>query len=321
MSILPQASTFASRADQVFLGVFLVSLAFLVFITGLMIYFVVRYARRRHPKAEQIEGHVGLEITWTIVPLGLFLAIFYFGWTNYDYGRRAPRDAMVVRVTGRQWSWSFQYPNGKQTSKLYAALNRPMKLQIHSADVIHGFYVPAFRIKADAVPGRTNTTWFQATELGSFDIECTVICGVDHSAMLSQVEVIREDDFKAWYFGSEGTPEPHAATLDPPTSKNTDKSSGDREPLALVTLRNRGCLGCHSLDGAPMAGPTFKGLYGKREELGGTAARSITIDEDQIALAIREPSRDIVRGFPPMPQVHVEPDELKTIVDYLKQLQ
>ncbi len=134
--------------------------------------------------------------TWTVVPLLMFLAIFYFGWTSYDYSRRAPRDAMVVKVTGRQWIWSFQYPNGKQTDKLYAVLDRPMKLEVNSADILHGFYIPAFRLKVDAVPGRTNTTWFQPTRLGSFDIQCTVICGVNHSAMLSHVEVVRENEFQ-----------------------------------------------------------------------------------------------------------------------------
>jgi cytochrome c oxidase subunit 2 len=211
MGILPQASTFATRADQIFLVVFLLSLGFLVGITAVMVYFVVRYSRKRHPKAEQIEGHTGLEITWTVIPLVLFVAIFYFGWTNYDYGRRAPRDAMVVHVTARQWAWGFEYPNGKQTTKLYAALNRPVKVEVQSLDVVHGFYVPAFRIKVDAVPGRTNVTWFQPTQPGSYDILCTVICGVNHSAMLSTVEVVAEDAFKAWYFGPEGTPEPEAA--------------------------------------------------------------------------------------------------------------
>lgn len=332
MNLLPQASTFASKSDQIFLFVFLISLAFLVFITALMIYFVVRYSRKRHPRAAQIEGHTALEIIWTVVPLGLFLAIFYFGWTNYDYSRRAPRDAMVVKVTGRQWSWAFQYPNGKQTTRLFAALGRPMKVEVVSMDVVHGFYIPAFRLKVDAVPGRTNTTWFEPTQVGSFDIQCTVICGVDHSAMLSTVEVVTEDEFKTWYFGQEGTPEPRAAPGPSPSTKTAQTSlagvradaSGapaDTPPPALALLKRHACLGCHSVDGAPMTGPTFKGLLGRRESLVRLGqVEHIEMTEQEIALAINEPNRDVVQGFPPMPKVALAPGEADVLVEYIKQL-
>jgi cytochrome c oxidase subunit 2 len=208
MEWMRQASTSAEKSDAVFFFVFGLSLLFLIFITILMIYFVIRYNKKRHPKAEQIEGHTGLEILWTVIPLLLFLAIFYYGWTNYDYMRQAPRDSMVVKVTARQWVWSFEYPNGKQTKALFAPIGKPMKLEVRSADMVHGFFVPSFRLKIDAVPSRANTTWFEATRLGAFDIECTVICGVDHSLMLSKVVVVPEEEFKAWYFGGETAPEP-----------------------------------------------------------------------------------------------------------------
>ena len=147
MNLLPQASTIATSTDKMFLYLFVISAAFLAFITALMIYFVIRYGKKRHPKSEQIEGNVLLEATWTVAPLLLFVGIFYFGWTGYDYTRRAPRDAMVVKVTARQWTWSFEYPNGKRTDQLYAVINRPMKFETQSLDVIHGLYIPAFRIK------------------------------------------------------------------------------------------------------------------------------------------------------------------------------
>jgi len=171
MEWMKQASTSAEKSDAVFFFVFGLSLLFLVFITALMIYFVIRYSKKRHPKAAQIEGHTGLEIVWTTVPLVLFLAIFYYGWTNYEYMRLAPRDSMVIKVTARQWSWSFEYPNGKQSKVLFAPLAKPMKLEVRSADVVHGFFVPSFRLKIDAVPSRANTTWFGAPKVGSYDIE------------------------------------------------------------------------------------------------------------------------------------------------------
>jgi len=222
---------------------------------------------------------------------------------------------MVVKVTGRQWTWAFEYPNGKRTDSLYAAINRPMKLEVRSADVIHGFYIPAFRLKVDAVPGRTNSTWFQPTRLGTYDIQCTVMCGVNHSAMLSHVSTVTEAEFKAWYFGSESAPEPKVATSVQPAPL-------PEERRGLALMRPHGCLGCHSLDGKPMVGPTFKGLYGKREEVvSGGDVRAVTVDEERIRLAIREPTRDIVRGYPPqMPVIALNADELNQVVDYIKEL-
>jgi cytochrome c oxidase subunit II len=338
MGILPpEASTYATRADQVFLVVFVLSLGFLVGITAVMVYFVVRYSRRRHPKAAQIEGHVGLELAWTLIPLVLFISIFYFGWTNYDYGRRAPRDAMVVKVTARQWSWAFEYPNGKQTTKLFAALDRPIKVEVRSLDVVHGFYVPAFRIKVDAVPGRTNTTWFQPTMLGSFDIQCTVICGVNHSAMLSAVEVVPVDAFKAWYFGPEGAPEPEArptgstraaARVGRPLPASSAPPRGlagappRPEPTTGVALLEAdGCVQCHSLDGTPRAGPSFKGLLGRSEDLvrGGQRVR-VTMDENEISLAIRHATRDVVQGYPPMPEVNLTPERVTALVNAITEI-
>jgi cytochrome c oxidase subunit 2 len=352
MNKLPEASAFATRTDQLFFDVFMLSLAFLVFITALMIYFVIRYSKKRHPKAEQIEGHTLLEITWTVVPLLLFIGIFYFGWTGYDYSRRAPRDAMVVKVTGRQWKWSFQYPNGKQTDKLYAVLNRPLKLDVNSLDILHGFFIPAFRLKADAVPGRTNTVWFQPTRLGTYDIQCTVICGVNHSDMLSQVKVVREREFKAWYFGPEGAPEPTIVALNgsgpqpegvaaaasaaaaPPASvavqagtpllaSGTAVAAAAPEHSALAVMRPRGCLGCHSIDGKPMVGPTFRGLYGKREQVvtADGATSVVTMDDARLRLAIVDPAHEIVRGYPPrMPKIAIGEDDLNRVVAYIKDL-
>ena len=315
MNLLPEATTVASSTDKIVVFLFVVSLVFLVFITALMILFVVRYSRKRHPKAEQIEGNALLEATWTLIPLLLFLGIFYFGWTGFDYTRRAPRDAMVVKVTGRQWTWSFEYPNGKRTDSLYAVINRPMKLEVRSVDVLHGFYIPAFRLKVDAVPGRTNTTWFQPTRLGTYDIECTVICGVNHSAMLSHVNTVTEAEFKAWYFGSDSAPVPKVTIAE-------RKATETEEPRGLALMRPRGCLGCHSIDGRPMVGPTFKGLFGKQEEVVSEGVvHSVIVDEERIRVAIREPERDIVRGYPPqMPMFALDRDDLNQVVGYIKGL-
>jgi cytochrome c oxidase subunit 2 len=318
MGWLKEASTSAQKSDAVFFFVLGLSVAFLIFITALMIFFVVRYSRKRHPKAEQIEGHMGLEIVWTVTPLVIFLSIFYYGWTNFEYMRDAPRDAMVVKVTARQWAWSFEYPNGKQTAVLYAALGRPMKMEIRSLDVIHGFFIPAFRLKVDAVPGRPSTTWFEATRVGAYDIECTVICGVSHSTMLSQVVVVPEEEFKAWYFGDEGTPEPGRGL----TRAGNAPPPDPNEPRGLSVMRANGCLDCHSTDGKPMVGPTFRKLFGlKQEVVVQNAVVPVTVDDAVLRRAIQEPAAEVVKGYPPaMPQVKLEPKDLDAVVSYIEEL-
>ena len=317
MEWMNQAAVSAQKSDAVFFYVFGLSVVFLVFITVLMIYFVVRYSKKRHPKAEQIEGHVGLEILWTTIPLVMFLSIFYYGWTNYEYMRLAPRDAMAVKVTARQWSWSFEYPNGKQSKVLFAPIGRPMKMEVRSVDMVHGFFVPAFRLKIDAVPSRTNTTWFQATKVGSFDIECTVICGVDHSLMLSKVIVVPEDEFKAWYFGGEDAPEPGKALR--AAEAHPDLGS---LPPGLAVLTAKGCLTCHSVDGKPKVGPTLHALYGREQEVlvaGNT--RTVTVDDAFLRRTITNPADQVVRGYPPaMPRIPLTEQELDDVVRYIKTL-
>lgn len=317
MDWMTQASTSAQKSDAVFFYSFGLSLAFLVFITALMIYFVWRYSSARHPKAEQIEGHVGLEIAWTTIPLILFLTIFYYGWTNFEYMRQAPRDSMVVKVTARQWSWAFEYPNGKHSQALIAPLDKPMKMLIQSADVVHGFYVPAFRLKIDVLPGRTANTWFQATRAGSYDLQCTVICGVNHSLMLGKVVVVPEDEFKAWYFGGADAPEPGQ----PPGAANA-RSDGSAESVALALMTAKGCVDCHTVDGKEGIGPTLKGIYGKQEEVEVDGKpRTITVDDAYLHRAIEKPLFEIVKDFPPfMPERPLEPAEVDALVSYIKGL-
>jgi cytochrome c oxidase subunit II len=317
MPIVPQASSAAGRVDSVFLFIFALSLVFLVFITAALIYFVVKYNRKKRPRGEDIEGSFWLETVWTVVPTILFLTMFVYGWTNFRYMREVPREAMVISATGRQWAWSFQYPNGKHTSELYLAVDKPVKLELHSQDVIHGFFVPAFRIKQDVVPGKNNYTWFVPTQLGSFDIECTVICGVSHAKMLSKAIVVPVGDFESWYFGDEDAPGLGKANRPAPPAAPASVNRG------LDILNKKFCPTCHSIDGTAMVGPTFKGLYGKKQTIMDSSGkvREVVVDDAYIARAIQDPAAEYVKGYPPaMPKNPLTDDELKQVIEYIKSL-
>ena len=314
MPFLTPPLSIAERVDSVFLYMFVLSVAFLIFITALMIYFTVRYSRKRNPNPEDIEGNTPLEVTWTVVPLLLFLTMFYYGWTNFEYMRNPPRDAMVIEVTARQWAWSFKYPDGRRTEELYVALNRPVKVELHSQDVLHGFYIAAFRVKADVVPGKTNFLWFVPTLLGTFDIQCTVMCGLDHSYMISKVHVLSEDDFKAWYFTDEDAPKPVKAEA-------SAVPAGPGGP-GLALLQQKNCIVCHSVDGSERVGASFKGLFGKMETVVAEGAEAeVFVDEAYLASAIREPRTHTVEGYPPnMPPITLTDDEIDQVIAYVKEL-
>ena len=316
MPIAPQASNISGSVDSVFLYIAVLCAIALLGITASLVYFVVKYNRKRHPKGEDIEGNIWLEIAWTVIPAALFLVMFVYGWTNFSYMREVPREALVIEVTGRQWAWTFKYPNGKQTSDLYLAVDRPVKLELRSPDVIHGFFIPAFRIKQDVVPGKENYTWFVPTQLGSFDIECTVICGVSHALMLAKAVVIPVDEFEKWYFGGEETP--LAWNKKPPVSADGTV----KDPV--VNLLNRHlCLSCHSLDGSAMVGPSLKGLYGRRQIVLVPEGKEVeaTVNDAYLEKSIREPAAEIAKGYPPaMPQNQLSGDELRQVLEFIKAL-
>ncbi|MGE5812691.1 MAG: cytochrome c oxidase subunit II [Ignavibacteria bacterium] len=192
------ASNFAESVDTAFLFILIVSVFFLVLITALMIFFVIRFSRKRNPKPKNIHGNVPLEITWTIVPTILVLIMFYIGWTGYKEMAEVPKDAMPIEVTGQMWQWKFRYENGKQTDTLYVPLNKAVKVNLNSVDVNHSFYIPAFKFKKDVLPGRKNVAWFIPTKPGVYTLTCAEYCGLRHSYMLTKVIVIPQDKFDKW---------------------------------------------------------------------------------------------------------------------------
>jgi cytochrome c oxidase subunit 2 len=298
--LIPQASNSANTVDTAFSYILVIEVVLLVLVTSAMVLFVIRYNRRKKGIPSNIEGSMLLEITWTVIPTLIVLFMFYIGWKSFDVIRRVPKEEMTINVTARQWSWHFSYENGKQSDTLKVPVGKPIKMLLTSRDVIHSFYIPAFRIKEDCVPKMQTYLWFTAREVGSYDIFCTEYCGLGHSGMLSKVVVMPEKDFQAWY----------------------QAAAAPAGPSGRKILEDKGCLGCHTVDGARKIGPTFKGLYGSTVEvMTGGKERKITADDDYIRRSVEDPGADVVETYPNiMPKLPVTPQELDAIVAYLKTL-
>lgn len=300
----PPLLTTVEAIDPAFYYIIGISVFFLLLITAVMIYFAVKYHHSRHPlPTSQVSKNLPLEIIWTAVPTLIALSMFYYGWSGYLTLQRVPPGAMEVTVTGRQWSWLFEYANGKTSDRLYVPAGRPVKVNIRTADVLHSFYIPAFRVKKDAVPGRDTYVWFTAQNPGSYDIFCAEYCGMAHAAMITTVEALPADEFTAWY-------EKRAAPAGP---------AGELQAL----LTKHGCTSCHSLDGKPGVGPTLQGLFGRQSTVVADGQeRTVTADQEYIRRAILQPQAELVKGFPPvMPPYEgkIPDDELKKIIDLFEQ--
>lgn len=297
--LIPQASNTAATVDKTFSVILSIEVVVLTLVTSTMIFFVLKYNRRRHEQSESIEGSTVLEIVWTVIPTLLVLGMFLIGWRSFAKIREVPREVMTIKVLGRQWSWLFHYENGRESDKLIVPVGKPVKLLLTSADVIHSLYIPAFRIKEDCVPRMETYLWFTARQAGSYDIFCTEYCGLGHSGMVTKIITMPEKDFAAWYSG------PAEAGL----------NGGE-------ILQRRGCLGCHSTDGTKKIGPTFKGLYGSRVTIVTDGQeREIIADGEYLRRSILQPGADVVKGFPNiMPALPLNREEIDAVIEYLKTL-
>lgn len=301
--------TLYSSVDAIFYAITGVSVVLLIGVTGAMLYFVVRFSRKRNREPQDIEGSLVLEIVWTVIPTLLVLAMFYAGWKGFVYKRTVPEDAMLVKVTARMWSWNFEYENGAKSGELRLPAGRPVKLAITSVDVLHSLFIPAFRVKEDCVPNRETYLWFRPDEPGTHDLFCSEYCGTGHSDMITKVLVMPEQEFLAWMRSAGPLPAAAAAGARPDGSK---------------LFQEKGCVACHSTDGSPKIGPTLKGVAGRRVTvLTGGTERELTADDGYLRKSLLEPQADVAKGFPPiMPsQKGVLSDaEVDAVIDYLKTL-
>ncbi len=300
------ASTVADDVDWLFYFLYWVSVGAATLILATMILFVIRYRRRPGHKARPSPSHsTALELTWSIIPTLVFLLMFWWGFQGFIEMHTPRGDAYHVTVESRMWSWSFRYPNGVTNPEtLVVPVNRPIKLDLVSYDVIHSFYVPAFRIKQDLVPDRTNSIWFEATEIGEYDLYCAEYCGQDHSEMVGTVKVVSEADFREWL-------EEQAVDPDAPPHEQ-----GKRIYDSL------GCIACHSIDGTPGTGPSLKDIYGYEREM--TDGRVIEADANYLRQQILNPRAQTVAGYPAGRMIsyqgQLDEEQLNHLIAYIRTL-
>lgn len=289
--------------DPVFSFIYAACLLLFLGIAATMAYFVIRYHRSRAPQpTSQADSNIVLEIVWTALPTLLVMTMFWYGWRGFIGLQSVPEGALEVTATARMWSWNFSYANGKSSPKLFVPVGKPIKVNLVALDVNHGFFIPAFRVKRDVIPGMNNHTWFVADRPGSFDLFCSQYCGSGHASMITTVEAISDKQFAAWL---QTKPEVSAARV-------------DGKKLAA----DKGCLGCHSLDGSRGVGPTFKGIFGKLETvITNGKERQITVDEEYLRRSVKDPNADIVMGFQPiMPAFKdLSTEELEALVKFIEE--
>lgn len=274
-----QVSTIAPEIDRAFYFVHWTSVIIFIGIIITMSLFVYKY-RRRTPddRPALVEPSTVLEASWIAIPVVLVLIIFNWGFQGFIKLATPPPDAYQINVTARMWLWEFEYPNGvRSTGELHVPVDRPVRLQMSSEDVIHSFFVPAFRVKQDVLPNRYSSVWFEATKAGEYQAFCTEYCGTQHSNMLATVVVHEREDFDEWL-----------------------QSGGGMEDLPLAELgarvfQQQACQACHTTDGGPSVGPTLQGLFGSTRQF--TDGTSAVADENYLRESILDPGAKIVQGF------------------------
>lgn len=318
---LPVASAIAATVDTLYAVIFWISVVCFVTIVAVGAYFVFKYRRKSDADVTPyIEGHTPTEVSISVGLFILVMGLFVWGWDVYIETRTPPMNAYEVNVVGQQWSWNFQYSNGKRVlNTLYVPKDTPIKLIMTSSDVLHSFYIPALRIKRDVVPGTYQFLSFTPNLAGEYDIFCAEYCGLDHSHMLGKMIVLEKADFADWEdgIGKYGK----AAAAKPTAGEKTNTKPLAEMGKELYTSKT--CSACHSDDGSSRVGPTLKGLFGKTETLGD--GKTITVDEVYIRDSIMDPSKAVVKGFTagtmPTFKGQLSDDEVNALVAYIKSLQ
>jgi cytochrome c oxidase subunit 2 len=274
-----QASTMASRVDALFYYLLGVSIFFAGLISIFIVVFAIKYRRRSEgERPPAIAGDLRLEILWTVIPLALTVVMFYWGAKLYFITYDPPPDALEVHIVAKQWMWKVQHPEGQQEiDQLHVPVGTPIKLIMTSQDVIHSFYVPAFRVKTDVLPGRYTSLWFEPSKTGEFHLFCAEYCGTQHSGMVGRIVVMPQPQYQTW--------------LSAGTSGVTMAEAG------ALLFQRLGCASCHAEADGPR-GPSVVGLFGRSVKL--QDGTTVVADESYIRESIVNPRAKIVAGYEPL---------------------
>jgi len=302
---LPEnASNFAGDVDALYFTLVGISVFFTVLIAALEVYFAIKY-RRRSPGEipPKTATSYALETAWIAIPFLICLVIFVWGASLYYAIYSAPKEAMEIYVTAKQWMWRFQHVGGqREINELHVPLGRRVKLTMTSEDVIHSFFVPAFRVKADVLPGqgRYRVVWFEPTKLGRYHLFCAEYCGMNHSGMIGWVDVMRPEEFQAWL--------------------STGGAEGSMASSGQKLFQQLPCASCHKTDGSGRC-PVLEGLFGKQVQL--QDGRTVTVDEDYIRESILDPKAKVAAGYEPiMPNFTglVSEEQIAQLIAYIKSI-
>jgi cytochrome c oxidase subunit 2 len=295
-----QASTMARNVDALYIFLLIVCGMMTLLIFVCLVYFAARFRHRPGVRAEQIEGSTPLEITWSTIPFVIFMVIFAWGAVVYFKERTPPADATEVYVVAKQWMWKVEHAEGqREINELHVPVGRDVRLIMTSQDVIHSFYIPAFRIKQDVLPGRYTVEWFRATKPGVYHLFCAEYCGTQHSGMVGDIVVQEPAQYEAWMNGG---------------------STGPLSATGEKVFAELGCATCHHND-SQGRGPNLQGVFGKPVQL--ADGRTVTADEDYVRQCILDPGARRVKGFQPiMPtfQGLVSEEQVNALVAYIKSI-
>ena len=298
------ASTVSGKVDALYFYLSGVTAFFTLLISGTLIFFVIKY-RRRMPNEipRPVAGSHKLETIWSVIPFMIAMSMFAWGAQIYFQNSRPPKNANEIYVVGKQWMWKIQHSTGqREINELHVPVGRKIKLIMTSEDTIHDFFIPAFRIKADVLPGRYTTQWFEATKAGTYHLFCAEYCGMNHSGMIGSVIVMQPTEFDNWLSGNASQQSPAVA--------------------GQQLFQSLGCVSCHGANGEGGRGPALAGLFGRKVFL--TNNQTLIADEAYIRESIENPQAKVVSGFNPiMPtfQGQVTPEQLIQIISFIKSLQ
>ncbi len=300
----PSASTVSGKVDALYFYLSGITVFFTLLISGVLILFVIKYRRRTPFEIPRpIAGSHKLETLWSVIPFIIAMSVFAWGAQVYFQMYRPPNNAVEIYVVGKQWMWKIQHSTGqREINELHVPAGRKVKLIMTSEDVIHDFFIPAFRVKADVLPGRYTTQWFEATKPGTYHLFCAEFCGMNHSGMIGSIIVMQPTQFDNWLSGNAGQQSPAVA--------------------GQQLYESLGCVSCHGARGEGGRGPAVAGLFGKKVFL--SNGQTVTADEGYIRESIENPGARLVNGFGPiMPtfQGQVTPDQLIQIMAFIKSLQ